>query len=266
MDDVEEGKRKTFFRIRVAVLLSILVIVAGYAFFDVKRRRERLDWTRTLDVAFVVVTQGDVDASSVELFKRRATLLTSRLTDEMHRYKPGSPNPFLVTVFGPVASTDAAPKLEEDGLFALAKHSYSLWSYTSDLDGRADIPSRGYDARIYVTVRAPKDMKRAFVEGASEEGGRIGIVDVELGPGTVDFALIVAAHELFHTLGATDKYDAQGHTTIPDGLAEPELGAAHQRFVELMARNRPIEHGEVPPDTIDDFAVGPATAIEIGWK
>ena len=38
-----------------------------------------------------------------------------------------------------------------------------------------------------------------------------------------DFALFVAAHELFHTLGATDKYDASGAALVPSGLAEPDL-------------------------------------------
>ena len=36
---------------------------------------------------------------------------------------------------------------------------------------------------------------------------------------SADFALVVVAHELFHTLGAEDKYDAQGRALVPLGLA-----------------------------------------------
>jgi hypothetical protein len=114
-------------------------------------------------------------------------------------------------------------------------------------------------------LKAPRDIKRAFVEGASEQGGRIGTVEVELGPGTVDQALIVAAHELGHTLGASDHYVGE-HTLVPAGLAEPDLvPQIPQRFVELMARTRPTSAGEVGPEALVDVAVGPATAREIGW-
>ncbi|HVY46646.1 MAG TPA: hypothetical protein VHB21_12245, partial [Minicystis sp.] len=106
------------------------------------------------------------------------------------------------------------------------------------------------------------------VEGESEEGGRIGTVTVELDPGMADLALTVVTHELMHTLGATDEYDATtGLARDPGGLAEPDRVPRYpQRFVEVMARGRPVRPGdERLPDTLDDVAVGPATAAEIGW-
>jgi hypothetical protein len=101
----------------------------------------------------------------------------------------------------------------------------------------------------------------------SEQGGRIGAVSVELDHDMADLALIVAAHELLHTLSATDKYDDQGRTKLPDGLEEPaRLPLYPQRFADLMARNRPVSPTEEKiPQTLDEIAVGPATAREIGW-
>ena len=62
----------------------------------------------------------------------------------------------------------------------------------------------------------------------------------------VDFALFVFAHELMHTLGATDKYDGAGAALIPSGLAEPDaVPRFPQRFVEVMARNRPVAAGDL---------------------
>jgi hypothetical protein len=105
------------------------------------------------------------------------------------------------------------------------------------------------------------------VEGASEQGGRIGIASCDLGDDMADFALFVAAHELFHTLSATDKYDASGHTLVPEGLAEPERAPRFpQRYAELMARNRPLDaEREAPPTSLSELRVGPYTAQEIGW-
>ena len=92
-------------------------------------------------------------------------------------------------------------------------------------------------------------------------------MQVELDPGMVDFALFVVSHELMHTLGANDKYLSSGRTMIPRGLAEPFRQPLYpQRYADVMARNRPVSQwDEVPPDSLDELGVGPATAAEIGW-
>jgi hypothetical protein len=82
-----------------------------------------------------------------------------------------------------------------------------------------------------------------------------------------DFTLFVVAHELLHTLGATDKYEARGRARVPDGLAEPSRSPLYpQRFAEVIARSRPLAPDrEVVPETLDALAVGDRTAAEIGW-
>ena len=83
-----------------------------------------------------------------------------------------------------------------------------------------------------------------------------------------DFTLFVAAHELLHTLGATDKYDANGLALDPTGLAEPSLVPKYpQRFAEVMARNRPLAADrEAVPAALSELAIGALTAQEIGWR
>ena len=127
--------------------------------------------------------------------------------------------------------------------------------------------ARGLDSRIYLVARPGHAHDPNFVEGLSEEGGRVGFVEVDLAATMVDYALFVFAHELFHTLGATDKYDADGVTMIPDGLAEPDLEPRFpQRYVEVMARRRPLAPGkERAPESLRELRVGPLTAREIGW-
>jgi len=92
-------------------------------------------------------------------------------------------------------------------------------------------------------------------------------VEVELDRSMVDFALFVATHELMHTLGATEKYDAAGHVLVPAGLADPDQEPRYpQGRAEIMARSRAVAEGsEVPPESLDELAIGLATAREIGW-
>lgn len=92
-------------------------------------------------------------------------------------------------------------------------------------------------------------------------------MEVELGRDMSDFALFVATHELMHLRGATDRYDADGRSLVPDGLPRPELVPRFpQPCAEVMARNRLLGPGnEHPPEDLSELWVGPRTAREIGW-
>jgi len=79
---------------------------------------------------------------------------------------------------------------------------------------------------------------------------------------------IVIAHELLHTVGASDKYDlASGTPLFPQGFADP---AQEPRFpqqrAEIMAVRRALSASESEiPASLEAVVVGPATALEIGW-
>jgi hypothetical protein len=78
----------------------------------------------------------------------------------------------------------------------------------------------------------------------------------------------VLAHELLHTVGATDKYDpATNLPGFPDGYADPD---AQPRFpqsqIEIMGGRRPTGPLDAePPEGLDRAVVGSTTAREIGW-
>ena len=251
----------------MAVLLALLVVVVAYAIHAVRSRRARKAWDHTLRVAVIVVRKGNVDDAAVAALRDRAPALEARLEEELHRWRPGAPKPFAFTVVGPLDTPGAAPAATGDGILELASHAWELHRWTNDADARAKIEAAAFDSRIYVTA-SPPNGKVHMVEGASEQGGRVGVVSIDLDTQAVvvDFALSVIAHELLHTLDATDHYDDAGRAKIPDGLAEPELGTS-QRFVEIMTRGRPVSPTEEKTlDSIDELAVGPATAREIGWS
>jgi hypothetical protein len=256
--------KKSWFAIRVGFLLAILVAVALYAWKDIHDRRERNEFSRTLDVALVFVSDGKLDPSHFGRLQRRVPRLSDRLREAFHAYRVAPMAPFSFVTYGPVELQAALP-VPSEGLLAPVRYAYELRRFTRDVDARAGVPSDGFDSRIYVVLRSPSD--QGIVEGMSEQGGRVGIALAELDETTIDLALFVSAHELFHTLGASDKYDASGRTVVPDGLAEPErVPLLPQRYAELMSRNRPVAPGqERRPESLSELWVGHKTAREIGW-
>jgi len=79
---------------------------------------------------------------------------------------------------------------------------------------------------------------------------------------------VVIAHEILHTLGASDKYNPETLSPLfPIGYAEPERDPLHpQTLTEVMAGRYAIDAQTFEmPATLDEVVVGAATALEIGW-
>ncbi len=257
-----------FYRARVAVLSLTLAVVCLWACQDVRARRARNEWHAPVHVGLVIVQRGAVDAHALALLRARTSELERRLASEFQRYR-ASPGVAMIQFawYGPVAVSELPPDEADEGFWAKIRQNYRLWRYTRAIDAAAKVPAHELDSRIYVVVEPGQLTRSSLVEGFGEPRGRIGVARVELSVETVDLALFVATHELFHTLGATDKYDASGRTSLPFGLPEPDLVPLFpQRYVEVMARNRVVsESGEVPPQSLGELRVGRLTAEEIGW-
>lgn len=78
---------------------------------------------------------------------------------------------------------------------------------------------------------------------------------------------VVIAHELLHTLGATDKYDGAGQPLYPVGFADFTVEPRYpQRQAEIMAGRIPLAPGKAEiPKSLAETVIGYATAAEIGW-
>jgi hypothetical protein len=258
---------RAFFRVRVSILLSILMGVLIWAGCDIQRRRARNQWVDTLEVALIVVRKDNVDERTTDMLKLRVAALEERLAAEFHRRNPDAPRPFHFVVKGPVDLRRPVPRQPLEGWFDVARYNFDLWRFARGVNADVGVEANRFDATIYMVARSPKAAAGATVEGASQEGGTVGVVEVELDRSMVDFALFVTTHELLHLLGAKDKYDASGRSLVPEGLAEPELRPLYpQRHAEVMARNVALSPtSERPPESLSDLKVGVTTAREIGW-
>lgn len=265
----KQQRKRSFFALRVGILLVILAGVALYAWRDVESRAARKDWSRPLSVAVVVIADAPLEDGVVERLRERTPTLEARLTLELRAHGGELSRPFSFEVFGPVKVSGKPPELpESDGVRDAISFSWNLKRFSSQANDAAGIASRRFDSYIYVIAKPPASEKRKAVEGLSQLGGRLGVVKVDLDRTMIDFALFVVTHELFHTLGASDKYDQLGDPVVPDGLPEPDRRPLYpQGFTEIMARHRALAPGRsVPPESLQELSVGVKTAEEIGWR
>lgn len=260
-------RERRWYHWRLAVWLALLGGVLLYAATDYSKRHARREWRRPLEVALVLLQQGEIDATLVQLFDARLAQLEAALSREFARYGGGF-QPFLFHTFGPVPEPRAPPVAEaEPSFFEPLWLSLALRRFASAGDAAAGVPDGPFDGKIYVLLSPPESARQALAEGLGESGGRVAITHLELSEHSIDFGLFVVTHELFHLLGAGDRYAADGLAHLPEGLGEPDRVPRYPQYtVEVMARGRVLAPGqEVPPSHLDELRVGPITAREIGW-
>ena len=105
----------------------------------------------------------------------------------------------------------------------------------------------------------------ALAHSLGLQKGLIGVVHAFADPKQTAQNNIVIAHEMLHTLGATDKYGPDGRPVYPVGYAEPELPQAVRRHeAEIMAGRIALPDGSnLMPDSLAQCVIGSTTADEI---
>lgn len=98
--------------------------------------------------------------------------------------------------------------------------------------------------------------------------GRIGRVNLFALKSQHKPNMVVLAHELLHTINATDKYYFDNNRPVfPQGFAEPEAQPLYpQSRAEIMAVAIPLsENTAIMAPSLQQVVIGLYTANEIGW-
>ena len=137
------------------------------------------------------------------------------------------------------------------------------WAWRLDEQGLPII-----DVQIVVRYFDPEQTTRV-AHSLGLQKGRIGIVNAFADRRNSGGNRVVIAHELLHTLGATDKYSSATNLPLfPDGYAEPKREPLYpQRRAELMGGRIPLSRTKAEiPRRLSKTTIGSVTAKEIGWQ
>lgn len=249
-------------KIRIAVLLIVLATVAESAWL----RTRDLRWNDNFYVA-VYPINADGSANSAAyintLSPEQFAPIAEYFSEEAARYGLPLKRPFEI-VLGPqvVGSPPVAPK--SASMLEVVWWSLQLRRWSWQHSPQVSMPPKIW---LYLLYHDP--VKTPLLEHSTAlNKGRIGLVNVFADAAYEGTNRVVIAHELLHTVGATDKYDtATNLPQFPAGFADAEKNPLYpQDFAELMAGRLPVteSHAEIPSGLAVTL-IGEQTAREIRW-
>jgi hypothetical protein len=248
---------------RIVVLLIVLAGVAGSAWLTQMRTTS---WQRPLRVVmFPINADGSgATASFVAALGREAFQpIDDFMRDEAQRYALAQRDPVDVDVAPRVDSLPpAAPYGGNPVQIALWSLRLRFWAWRN-----ADYPGPRPDVRMFLLYHDPARVTRV-AHSLGLQKGLIGVVHVFASEEQAGSNNVVIAHELLHTVGASDKYDAEtNQPRHPEGYAEPEREPLlPQTFGEIMGGRIPVSADDAHmPQGLQDVLIGTATAREINW-
>lgn len=250
--------------LRISLLLLVLAVAVSWTWLD---RIRTTSWQETV---WVGVFPMNADGS--EAAERYVRSLTSAdfagierfFAREAGRYGVKLAQPVRIELYPP---SEELPPLLKPGAGPLGS---AWWSLRLRLyaAGAADVKDRTPShIRVFVLYHDPgRTMRVPHSLGLAK--GLVGVVHAFADRSMRGGNEIVIAHEVMHTLGASDKYDlATDAPVFPTGYAEPDSKPLFpQRLAEIMAGRRAISPDEFEmPNDLRTVVVGPLTAAEIRW-
>ncbi len=250
--------------IRIAILLTILVIVAGNQWLTGSRFSH---WEKPLWITiYPVLVDSDakirryVENLTADSFQEIGIFLTQQAA----RYGLQLDEPVVIQVARPLMVLPPPLPVENSGWkVGLWSLKMRWWSWKNGgQDGLAPDDIRMYV--LYQKRREDSPMERSV----GIKKGSYGVVNAVASRHLAARNRIVISHELMHILGATDKYDFGTHQPLaPHGLANPKkIPPYPQNRAEIMAgRIASSPDTWRYPASLRYCVIGESTATEIGW-
>ncbi|MBC7786386.1 MAG: hypothetical protein H7Z18_02785 [Methylophilaceae bacterium] len=249
-------------KIRIVILLLVLATVAQQSWRD----QASLDWKDNFYVAVYPINadgSAKVAAYIHKLNQEDFAPMGDYFTEEAARYGVMLRRPIEIQLGSQVHDLPPAPNVHGsmlDTIIWSLKFRYYAWNNSPKVAIKPDI-------RLYLLYCDPVT-HRSLKESTALSKGRLGRINLFGATEYNDQNLVITAHELLHTFGATDKYDLSNNLPLfPDGYAERDKLPLHpQSFAEIMGGRLPIsEVKAVIPQNLAQTLVGSKTAREIGW-
>ena len=250
-------------------MLRILVLLLALLFVALMTWQERYLSTRWQHPLYVSiypiaadespVTRAYVAAIAPESFQP----IDRFFTREAERYRLQTNEPFSTRLRSELHSLPPQ-RAADAGVLGTALWSLKLRYWAWKVSGHVREPE---DVRMFVLYHDPA-LTPTVPHSLGLMKGLIGVVYAFAAPEMSGSNNVVIAHELLHTVGATDKYNfGDDSPRFPEGFGDPAQSPLYpQQTAELMAGRRMLAPGRwEQAESLDEVVIGPLTALEIRW-
>jgi hypothetical protein len=252
-----------FRKIRIALLLLVLLFVSLKVATEGAYPKK---WRSPVQVALYPVNADGSDAAARFISQLRPddfAPIEEYFEREAHEYGLQIDKPFRFTLAQ--SPNDMPPVIDpHPDRLQIMLWSLKLRWYTWRTP---DPPGPMVSIRIFLLFHDPA-RSSLLPDSTGLQKGLTGIAHLFAASSQSGGNQIVIAHELLHTLGATDKYNlATNQPIYPEGFGDATLNPRYpQTQAELMAGRIAVSPTQaVQPDSLRDVIIGQATAREINW-
>lgn len=250
-------------KLRIAILLFILFLIAADTYLTKFRA---VSWDDTLWVGIYPINADNdpkVQKYISSLSSRNFQSISQFFEREVSELGLSIKQPFNMVLAHPVDDLPPVPPPQGSNVLSVAWWSIQLryWSFSRN---NADFSPH---IKVFV-IYHNYDKEEKLAHSLGLEKGMIGVVHAFAHRELEGKNNLVIAHEMLHTLGASDKYDLQsGEPVHPQGYAEPDKTPLYpQRFAELMGAYIPLSQTKsFMPRSLASVKIGAQTANEINW-
>ncbi len=254
-----------FRRIRILLLLLVLLFLGLGTLID---RVYLARWNAPVVVALYPINADSSMASETYLAKLKPddfAPIENFFREEAQEYKVTLARPIEVTLAPSLKAVPPKPPTDNPSVLEIMVWSLRLrwWAWQTPPSPPGPTPR----VRLFLLYHDPATHS-VLEHSTGLAKGKLGIVNLFAAPKASEANAVIIAHELLHTLGATDKYDlTTTQPSFPLGYAEPEASPRFpQRLAEVMGGRIPLSAAESRiPDSLSEVIVGATTAAEIGW-
>jgi hypothetical protein len=224
------------------------------------------DWDAPLYVAIYPIN-GDGRAATTEYIDNldHETFIGMEefFTREAEYYELTIDKPVHIVMAKQINELPPTPPGKSASVLSIMAWSLKMryWSWSMD---NYDHPK---DIQVFVIYFDP-EVRKSVAQSLGLQKGLIGVVNAFADEDMYKENNIVIAHELLHTVGASDKYDPRTNQPLfPIGFAEPDREPSlPQKKAEIMAGRIPVDVNKTKsPKSLKKVLLGETTATEIRW-
>jgi len=248
-------------------IIILLLIFAALAFYTKTQKLKSRSWSEPLQL--VIYPINGEDSLEVEKYIEQ---LDGNVFNEIDQFFKNEAEHYSLTTDQPTSThlgqaiNIHPPTSPGPGSSFVKIIGWSLklryWAYRNTPDDKSNL----HRVRIFLLYHEAKKGKR-LQHSLGLDKGLLVIAHVFASTHQEQQNNIIIAHELLHTVGASDKYNAANQPVFPDGYAEPgNIPLYPQVLAEIMSTKIPSSASQSEmAKSLKQCIIGDKTAMEINW-